>query len=205
MEERLRQNMSDSSFLQAEYSHCFEQLRYYDTRQEEILKYLVTLASAVATAQFAVFKAFEALTAGFFAAQGFMSVVVFVASLLLYLMMLQNRLYFVFMARQINAIRKHMLATEAAAFTENQLYTSTGFSAFKWSSVHALQLLGASFISSMFAGASALGLLRVAEYQHGTTAAFLVFFAVGAVELIGGALYLKTASAKSADEAIHRK
>lgn len=195
--------MSDSTFIHTEYQMCFEQLRYYDTRQEEILKYLITLVSAVATAQFAVFKLFEKPTPGFFSAQSFLSLVVFAGSVLLYLMMLQNRLYFVFVARQINAIRKHMLQTEAVKFTENQMPTSTSFSAFKWSSVHTFQLLGAAFISSLFAGASVFGLFHVAQSPCVYTTSILVFLGVGTSELIGGALYLKIESAKSADEAIH--
>jgi len=34
--------------------------------------------------------------------------------------MLQNRLYFVYIARQINAIRGYMMATEAGEFHNNQ-------------------------------------------------------------------------------------
>ena len=196
-------DMSDSTFLHTEYQMCFEQLRYYDTRQEEILKYLITLTSAVATAQFAVFKIFETPTTGFFSAQSFLSIVVFVGSILLYLMMLQNRLYFVFVARQINAIRKYMLKTEAVEFMENQMPTSISFSAFKRSSVHTLQLIGAAFISSLFAGASVFGLFHVLQFPYVYTAFVLVFLGVGTSEAIGGALYLKNESAKSADEAIH--
>ncbi len=48
--------MSEPSFLDTEYQMCFEQLRYYDTRQEELLKYLFTVTSATATAQFAVLQ-----------------------------------------------------------------------------------------------------------------------------------------------------
>lgn len=195
--------MSEPSFLEAEYGHCYEQLRYYDTRQEELLKYLATLTSAMATAQFALFKAFGAMTSQFFGAQAFLSVVVFVASVLLYLMMLQNRLYFVFTARQLNAIRGHMLRTVAKDFATNQLYTSTKFSAFKWSSVQAIQILGASLVSALFAAASTFGLLNALKTSDDFKGPALVFLAVWATEVIGGATYLKGASKKSADETIH--
>jgi len=193
----------NSEYLIKEYELCFEQLRFYDTRQEELLKYLATLTSAVATAQFAILKAFGTSTTEFFGAQAFLSLVVFVASVLLFLMMLQNRLYFVFIARQLNAIRGHMLKTVATDFLNNQLYTSTGFSAFKWSSVHSMQLLGASLISSLFAAASTFGLLNVLGLSGGYSGPALVFLAIWAAEVIGGAAYLKDASKKTADEAIH--
>jgi hypothetical protein len=196
-------DMDSSSFLLTEYQACFEQLRYYDTRQDDVLKYLFTLSSAVATAQFAVLKLFGAPTEWFFAAQSFLSLIVFVASVLLYLMMLQNRLYFVFTARQINAIRKYMLETEAANFTQNQLYTSTSFSAFKLRSVHTFQLLGTALISSLFAATSMYGFLRLAHSSCVAVVTSAVLAAVGATEVIGGALYLKRSSEKTADVAIH--
>lgn len=194
-----------SEFLLKEYDLCFEQLRFYDTRQEELLKYLFTLTSATATAQFAVLQFLGKPTMTFFAAQGFLFLVVFTASLLLYLMMLQNRLYFVFIARQINAIRKHMLQTDAAEFVENQLYTSTSFSAFKWSSVHSFQMLGAVMISSLFAAVSIFGILHVVNGSYVLLSTSLIWLVVIVTEVIGGAIYLKNASAKDADAAVHRK
>lgn len=194
-----------SEFLLKEYDLCFEQLRFYDTRQEELLKYLFTLTSATAAAQFAVLQFLGKPTVAFFAAQGFLFLVVFTASLLLYLMMLQNRLYFIFIARQINAIRKHMLETDAVAFAANQLYTSTSFSAFKWSSVHSLQMLGAALISSLFAAVSTFGILHVLKAPCALISTVLVWLAVVLMEVVGGATYLKSASAKDADAAVHRK
>lgn len=193
-----------SEFLLKEYGLCFEQLRFYDSRQQELLKYLFTLTSATAAAQFAVLQFLGKPTIVFFAAQGFLSLVVFTASLLLYLMMLQNRLYFVFIARQINAIRKHMLQTDAIAFAENQLYTSTSFSAFKWSSVHSFQMLGASMISSLFAAVSTFGILHAIKASGTLLSAVFVWLAVLATEVFAGAIYLKSANKKGADTAVHQ-
>lgn len=55
----------NNEYIIKEYELCFEQLRFYDTRQEELLKYLATLTSAVATAQFALFKAFGTTSSEF--------------------------------------------------------------------------------------------------------------------------------------------
>ncbi len=113
-----------------EYELCFEQFRFYDERNESILKYIFSLASAVATAQFAIYKLFGSATTNFFLCLAFLSGLVFLATLLLGMAMLQNRLYFVFVARQLNAIRGYLMKAEAAEF-ENQLYTSTKFPALK--------------------------------------------------------------------------
>lgn len=192
-----------NEYLHKEYQLCFEQLRFYDDRLSSLLKYLFSLTSAVATAQFAVFKFLQGPTAGFFASQAFLSAVVFIATLLLYLTMLQSRLYFVFTARQLNAIRGFLMHTEAGDFKNNQLYTSFDFPAFKPSSVHTFQLLGAALISSLFAGLScfasqpALG----GAPRIGTTIAVTVL--VAAAEIVGGLKYLSDGSKKSADEAVH--
>jgi hypothetical protein len=194
-----------SEFLLKEYDLCFEQLRFYDNRQEGLLKYLFTLTSATAAAQFAVLQFLGEPTNAFFAAQGFLFFVVFTASLLLFLMMLQNRLYFVFIARQINAIRKYMLETDAIAFASNQLYTSTSFSAFKWSSVHSFQMLGAALISSLFAAVSTFGILHVLNVPCEFMLSVLVGLAVVLTEVVGGAAYLKSGSSKDADSVTHPK
>lgn len=197
--------MTDSSFIQLEYQACYEQLRYYDTRQEAILKYLFTLTSSVATIQFAALNFFGTPTTEFYAAQSFMSLVVFISSVLLYMMMIQNRLYFVYIAKQINAIRNYWISTQSTGFEDNQLYTSTSFSALKLFSVHTMQLLGAVFISSLFAGATAYGVSHTLEWPFGLKSFALAFFVACIVEIILGIAYLSSKGDKTADDAIgHR-
>jgi hypothetical protein len=190
-------------FLLKEYELCFEQLRFYDNKHSDILKFLFTLTSAVATAQFAIYKFFKAPTQGFFLCQTFLSSIVFVASALLFLAMLQNRLYFVFVTRQINAIRKFLLETEAREFKDNQLYTSTDFPALKPFSVHTLQLLGAALISSLFAAVSAYSIYPAFDRPRCWWFAIAAFLLVSLFELIGGITYLALLGKKTADKAIH--
>lgn len=194
-----------NEFLHKEYELCFEQLRFYDTRQNEILKYLFSLTSAVATAQFAIYKIAQNITQSFFACQAFLSTIVFVATLLLYVAMLQNRLYFVYIARQINAIRGYLLKTEASSFKNNQLYTSTDFSAWKASSVHTFQLLGTSILSSLFAGLSGYSIMNIFGVAPRASIAVLVVLVVLVSEVFGGIKYLSDAGSKTADHAIHNE
>lgn len=194
-----------NEFLHKEYELCFEQLRFYDERQSNLLKYLFTLTSAVATAQFALYKVFGSPTKEFFLCLAFLALVVVTGSLLLFLSMIQNRLYFVFIARQINAIRGYLLRHEAPTFTENQLYTRTDFSAVKPFSVHTYQLVGAAFITSLFAGSASYAIAKLAGSSSPwcpVTVVFLLFL-LGAS--IGGYQYLKKQGAKAADQAIHRE
>ncbi|CAG1002461.1 hypothetical protein MTYP_03009 [Methylophilaceae bacterium] len=192
-----------AEFLYKEYQLCFEQLRYYDTRHSDLLKYSFTLTSSIATAQFAVFQVLGSTSNSFYA-QVFLSLIVFMATLLLFLGMLSNRLYFVMVARQINAIRKYMLLTEAENFKDNQLYTSTNFPVFKLSSIHTLQLIGTALISSFFAGSALFGIQMIIWSQAHIWISGVAVIVIGAAELILGFLYLNSTGKKTADEAVHK-
>ena len=127
----------------------------------------------------------------------------FVATLLLFLAMLQNRLYFVHVARQLNAIRGYLMDTEAEGFSNNQLYTSTDFPALKPSSMHNFQLLGAAMISAMFAGLSIYAISPAFGGDPSIGAAIFTFLVVASVEIGGGIEYLSSTGEKTADQGIH--
>lgn len=194
-----------NEFLYKEYELNFEQQRFYDSRHANTFRYLFTLTSSVAVAQFALYKFFQSSTPSFFKCHLFLSVIVFVATALLFVSMLQNRLYFVFTTRQLNAIRKYLLEKEAAKFKDNQLYTSKNFPAIKRLSVHTLQLIGAALISSMFAASSMYSLLPVLGYQTSLCLPIFILIIIFSLEIISGYAYLEKQGKKSADEAIHAK
>ncbi len=191
------------SYLLKEYELCHDQLRYYDTRHANILKYFFSLTSAVATAQFAVFQFFEGITNTFFACQAFLAIVVFVSTLLFYFMMLQNRLYFVYTARQINALRGYFMEHEAGNFVDNQLYTKVKFSAFKITSVHTFQLFGAAFVSAMYVSLAIYAFCRAVDQSCSFYVPFLIGLLILVIEISVGIKYLSSASGKTADAAIH--
>ena len=195
---------SEVDFLIKEYELCFEQLRFYDNRQENLLKYLFTLTTSVATAQFAIYKLIHTTDSRFFIFQSFLSVIVFIASTLLFLSMLQNRLYFVFVAKQINAIRGFFLSTDSADFKNNQLYTSTSFSALKVFSVHTFQMIGAAMLCGLYAGSFSYGLASLSQsYDYKNIYSVTVFIIVSFLFTVGGSIYLFINGRKKADEAIH--
>lgn len=194
-----------NEYLLKEYELCFEQLRFYDTRQESLLKYLCSLTSAVVAAEFAVYQLAHGGTAGFFGCEVLLSGLVFIATVLLFLAMLQNRLYFVFIARQLNAIRGHLMKIDAAGFGGNQLYTSPNFSALKVMSVHTFQLVGAALISSLFAACSVFGLRPALGCKYQAASVVVVFFVVFVAEAGGGIRYLLVQGRHTADKAVHRQ
>lgn len=192
-------------YLMKEYELCFEQLRFYDARHESILKYTFSLTSAAATAQFAIYKLLNGATESFFLWLLFLSGLVFLATLLLVMEMLQNRLYFVYVARQLNAIRGYLMHVDAEGFNNNQMYTSTNFPALKPFSVHTFQLLGAALMSSVFAGLCAYAIRPAfgcrSSVGMGLGACILIF----AAEAVGGMRYLYSFGRKTADQAIHHQ
>lgn len=177
-------------FLYREYELCFQQLRYYDSRQNDLLKYLVALATSVAAAQFAIFKFFRSVTDEFFFCLTFLATVMVVASLLIHTAMLQNRLYFTFTARQLNAIRAYLLANAAPDFEDNQLWTSADVAAFNLFSVHSFMLAGSSVLVSLSAAISAYSISSwwagVPSWVAVATAFAVAFLLV----TVGGAYYL---------------
>jgi hypothetical protein len=192
-----------NEYLFKEYELCFQQLRFYDERQESLLKYLCTLTASIATAEFAIYQFLHGATLAFFRCESFLSGLVFFATVLLFSANLQNRLYFVLVARQINALRAHLMEAAGDGFTKNQLYTSTSFPALKPLSVHTLLLVSTALISALFAGASIYGLLSASPYGPvaGTCTAAVVLVA----EAGGGIAYLMSCGKKSADHAIHHQ
>lgn len=194
-----------NEFLLKEYECSYEQLRYYDSKNSILLKYLFTLTTSVATAQFAIYKLTSTITQGFWACHFFLSLVVFVATLLIFVSMLQNRIYFVFTAKQLNAIREFLLQTECPEFSNNQLYTSTDFPAIKASSVHTFKIIGAALVSSVFAASSTFAAYPLMELPSQTASTVVAFLVVLLTEIIGGVAYLKITGDKKADEAVHRK
>ena len=187
-------------YLLKEYELCFEQLRFYDTRHEDLTKYLFTLASAVAAAEFAVLEFLKSTTPPFYASLAVLSLIVFVATILLYVAMLQNRLYFVFVARQINAIRGYLMATEAPGFKGNQMYTRVDLPAFRFRSLHTVSLAGTALISSVFAGSTAYGVTSYLALANRCLIVGLATVLAAVLELALGVLYLQSSGRQAAND-----
>lgn len=186
-------------FLYKEYEQCFIQLRYYDDRQLSLLRNLFALTIVAVGAQFAVYKTAGISGETFYLCASLLGTVLLAAAVLAHIALVQNRLYFVFVARQINAIRKFLLTEESTNFRENQLYTATNFPAAKIFSLHSYTLFCSSLLAAMFAASLAYGLSNLI---YGKTSAVIVdlafFLSLGAL-LLGGFFYLRHSGAKPAD------
>lgn len=141
----------DNNFLLKEYELCFEHLRYYDSRNTQILEFIFGFTSATATLQFAMYKFLSGTIADLFIFQTFLSGVTATASLLFYFAMLRNRIYIIHFVRQINSIRRYMLSTGSIGFN-NRLYTNPNVKVFSLTSFNTTQLIGVALASAFFFG-----------------------------------------------------
>ena len=180
--------MTEQNFLLKEYELCYEQLRYYDNRHSSTLKYLIALTSSMATAMFAIYKVLGTLNNTFYIVMLLLSFVVFIGSIILYLMMLQNRVYFVLVAKQLNSLRSYFC--EKCPGFENQLWVSTAISPFKLFSVHSFQMFGGIVVSSLFAAAGIHSLYPILGHEPNLKRTFGFFIVVILFLTASGALYL---------------
>ena len=191
-------------FLKLEYERCLDLLKHYDERQVALARFATGLSAAVAGLIFGVHDLREDVAASFW---GFASLFAGTASLglaVIFLSMIQNRLYFVFPARQANSIRAFMLKELEGRHFENQMYLSTTFSAFNFRSVHSM----INLFVCLQVGA-ALSLFVYAAGRQGGAPCWwfwtttVLGVAASAVLFISSGIYLKAQSLKAADRAIH--
>ena len=179
-------------YLLKEYEQCFEQVRFYDKRQANTLKYLFSLTFTIATAYFAIYKLPGGPPDVFIKFQVVVSGLVSIVTVLLYVAALENRLYFAVAARQVNAIREYFLEIEAKAggFSENRMWTGTDMPAVHRSSLHTALILGAALISSLFVGAFGYAFGTYFGSGHSLIVGALAGFAAFVAEALVGPCYL---------------
>jgi hypothetical protein len=124
-------------FLKLEYEQCLGLIKYYDERHQSLVKFCAGLSSAVPSLLLAIFQLGSEVTPYFWKFTTLISGVTAIGLLAIYTVLIQTRLYFIYPARQVNAIRRTVLSTHTG-FTDNQMYLDTSFNALKWTSSHTL-------------------------------------------------------------------
>lgn len=197
-----------SDFLINEYNMCFDQMKHYDDMQLDILKFSIGLSSTIFTALLAIYKLSSSHNSYSWA---IISAICLATSLGIFLLswkMVKNRLYFVFPARQVNAIRKYLIQKEEPNFMEfNKMYLSVDFSAAKLLSTHMIMIFGTNILSGIFVSA---GLISLSAYFYSVSTRSvliggLIAFLLILSNQIAILIYLTLKSHKSGDEAVHNK
>ena len=147
-------------FLLEESNQCFSQMRHYDITGLSLAKFAFSFYSAIATISFVMERYFfygrETPLIEIFL--GFLLVLTFFIGIMIIMMLVNNRKYFVLVARQVNSIRKTFLDTVRTCGIdfENFLPTETTMPiALNIRSTHLLRIFLFSLINSVtlaFAG-----------------------------------------------------
>ncbi len=140
-----------NEFLKIEYEQCLKLIVYYDERHQSLVKYAAGLSSGVPSILLAIWNLGGGANQYFWQFATLISGVTAISLLSIFTVLTQTRLYFVYPARQVNAIRKLLLQSIVPEFSENQMYTDTNFNAFKWFSTQTvLNLFVALQIGAFF-------------------------------------------------------
>ncbi len=195
-----------NEFLKTEYEQCLMLLKYYDERHQSLIKFASGLSSGVPSLLLAFYGLGGATTMHFWKFASLLSAMTAISLLAIFTVMVQVRLYFVYPARQVNAIRRSALKDVSGLFTNNQMYLDTTFSAFKWSSAHSL--LNA-FVALQIGAFTGLAVFSLYFESRDTDCLVLISGGVGIATagIVFGlsAWYLHRKSKYHADRSIHNR
>lgn len=196
--------MVENEFLLKEYEECFAQIRIHDEAQKSMIGYTITIASFVPTVLLALYQlSDEKINPIYWLLQSGVFFTTFMALLVIFTYLVQNRLYFIYPARQLNAIRQYFIE-KYPDFKNNQMYTDYKFPGFKWMSTHILILIGVAIIASIFwiGAIFSFGLYLGLNYNYwiSLVSGIIIFIVI----IIQTKYYLSEKSKKSADNAIHK-
>lgn len=192
------------NFEKVEYEQCLSLMKYYDERHLSLVKFAAGISSAVPSVILAFYKLGDAAKGDYWNFVAFLSIVTALSLLVVYLGMIQNRLYFIYPVRQVNAIRKAQFQNESPPSFENQMYTHVDFSAFKWRSSHTLMNAFVSLQVSIF-----FGLAVFSIYLKKSTAGCAVIVALVTILVFStltfslSSLYLYRQSKFHPDRSVH--
>lgn len=104
-------NPKDESirFLLEEFAQCFSQMRHHDEMELSLAKFAFSLYSAVATVSFALGQYFRETPSIRIFLCGLLLLTFFI-SFMIIMMLVRHRISFVYVARQVNSIRKTFLS-----------------------------------------------------------------------------------------------
>jgi hypothetical protein len=139
-------------FDEIEYEQCLASLKHYDDRHLSLLKFATGISSAVPPVIFALYNLDVETDLDYWNFVTFLSLVTALGLSALFVAMIQNRLYFIYPARQVNSIRKSQFLGKNPPLFQNQMYTDVDINAFKWMSSQTLMNVFVSFQISFFFG-----------------------------------------------------
>lgn len=194
-----------NDFLKLEYERCMDLVKYYDERHHSLMRFAVSLSSAVPTLLLGIYGLGANIGTVFWNAAAVICLVTMFGLLSTLAAITQTRLYFIYPARQLNAIRGESLRTVAKSFTDNQMYLDTTFNAFKWNSTHTIQQAMVAIQIGLFGGVFVFAWnISVLAQVNNICISFIVALLVTSAAFLTSANYLVKKSSFRPDIAIHQ-
>lgn len=195
-----------NEFLKLEYEKCMELVKYYDERHHALMKFAAGLSSGVPTLLLGIYGLGNKVEPVFWEIAAFVFLVTSIGLISLLAAITQTRLYFVYPARQLNAIRGNALQTVAKDFTNNQMYLDTSFSAFKWNSSHTVQQAMVALQIGLFAGLSVFAWNSfTVNRATNICISFIVAVVIAVAVFLASARYLYSKGRLHPDKAVHQR
>jgi len=189
------------SFLENDFNQCFEQIRYYDAQIVEILKYLATFYTTIASIAIALFQFTIEKIIDFSAALIIGLSIALLFGVCMFYLIVRNRVYFVFCMRYINEQRSLFLSAKPLGF-ENKSRMIFDYKKPPFFNILSSQSLWL-YVLAILNSALLVFILYIANMSSGIIAIAcpMLFLA----QLISAIAYLKSRENKSASRAIFGK
>jgi len=182
-------------FEEIEYKQCLASLKYYDDRHLSLLKFATGISSVAPPIIYALYNLDIETDLDYWNFMTFLSLITAIGLSALFVAMIQNRLYFIYPARQVNSIRKSQFQSKNPPVFQNQMYTDVDINAFKWMSSQTLMNLFVSFQISFFLGMAYFS-INIEKFTNSSSIYNSLFVVIIAALLIFGfsSLYLSIKS-----------
>ena len=189
------------SFLENDFNQCFEQIRYYDAQIVEILKYLATFYTTVASIAIALFQFSIGMIIDFSAALIIGLSVALLFGVCMFYLIVRNRVYFVFCMRYINEQRSLFLSAKPSGF-ENKSRMFTNHNKPPFFDILSSQSSWLYVVAIL--NSALLGFILYIAKMSGRSIV-IAFAIILLAQLISAIAYLKSRENKSASAAIFGK
>jgi len=182
-------------FEEIEYKQCLASLKYYDDRHLSLLKFATGISSVAPPIIYALYNLDIETDLDYWNFMTFLSLITAIGLSALFVAMIQNRLYFIYPARQVNSIRKSQFQSKNPPVFQNQMYTDVDINAFKWMSSQTLMNLFVSFQISFFLGMAYFS-INIEKFTNSSSIYNSLFVVIIAALVIFGfsSLYLSIKS-----------
>lgn len=185
-----------SSFLQIDFTQCFEQMRHYDQMQMALLKFAYTGYTAIVSGSYILLKIGETKEMSFTPVIVLLLLVSFLIGLIVSSIFIRNRYYFVVVSRHVNELRDmfsgdKFLTSKSKSGISKEFGKTSYWNPF---SSHMLAFYLLSVLnSSLFAGA--VYIIGISAY-HILLVAILILLALSLCQIVIARSYLKSKEKK---------